>query len=109
MGVYICQEFKVESRCWLHLMYEKREHWVNCYLNGTFWAGLTAIGGSENMNEYFDGYVTQCYRVSWWRMIRENGRWFNPLCMMCYVCDTRSLVPACSVYTEEEEVKELSE
>lgn len=32
----ICQEFDVDQRSWLYKMYEKCEHWLNCYLNDIF-------------------------------------------------------------------------
>lgn len=53
----ICQKFGVEPRSWLYKMYEKREHWVNYFLNDIFWAGMTTTGRSESMNAFFDGYV----------------------------------------------------
>lgn len=53
----ICQEFNVEPNCWLRTMYEKREHWVKCYLEDIFWVGMTTTGRSESMKAYFDGYL----------------------------------------------------
>lgn len=37
-------------------MYDERNHWVKCYLNDIFWAGMTTTR-SESMNAYFNGYV----------------------------------------------------
>lgn len=53
----ISHEFNIEARSWLWTMYNKREHWVQCYLKDTFWAGMTTTGRSESMNAYFDGYA----------------------------------------------------
>lgn len=50
-------QFDVEPRCWLRTMYEKRHHWIKCYLNDTFWTGMSTTGRSESINAYFDGYV----------------------------------------------------
>lgn len=53
----ISHEFNVEPRRWLRTIYDKREHWIRCYLNDTFWAGMTAKGRNESMTAYIDGYV----------------------------------------------------
>lgn len=47
----ICEEFNMEPRCWLKTMYEKRHHWVQCYLNDIFRVDPTTCR-SERMNTY---------------------------------------------------------
>lgn len=37
----ICQEFSADSKSWLFKMYEKRAHWIKCYLHYVFWAGMS--------------------------------------------------------------------
>lgn len=54
---HICEQFNVGPRCWLRTMYEKRNHWVKCFLNDIFWAGMITMGRSESMNAYFNGYL----------------------------------------------------
>lgn len=51
------QEFNVERRNWLRIMYDKCKYCINCYLNDTFWADKTT-GKSKSMNAYSMGLST---------------------------------------------------
>ncbi|KAH9659227.1 protein FAR1-RELATED SEQUENCE [Citrus sinensis] len=50
-------EYDLGDNEWLRGLYDERHHWVPCYLNNTFWAGMSSTQCSESMNAFFDGYV----------------------------------------------------
>lgn len=43
----IPEEFNVEPRNWLQIMYDKCQHLIKCYLNDTFWIGMTTTTGAR--------------------------------------------------------------
>ncbi|XP_020268934.1 protein FAR1-RELATED SEQUENCE 5-like [Asparagus officinalis] len=46
-----------EREGWLQTVYKCREHWVPCYMQDTFFAGMRSSQRSESINTFFDGYV----------------------------------------------------
>ncbi|KAH9697326.1 protein FAR1-RELATED SEQUENCE [Citrus sinensis] len=50
-------EYDLGDNEWLRGLYDETHHWVPCYLNNTFWAGMSSTQRSESMNVFFDGYV----------------------------------------------------
>ncbi|KAI3880775.1 hypothetical protein MKX03_034676 [Papaver bracteatum] len=48
---------KLRSSRWLNTLYKEKDRWVPCYVNTTFWAGMSTTQRSESMNAFFDGYV----------------------------------------------------
>ncbi|XP_024035536.1 protein FAR1-RELATED SEQUENCE 5-like [Citrus sinensis] len=50
-------EYDLEDKEWLRGLYDERHHWVPCYLNNNFWAGMSSTQRSESMNAFFYGYV----------------------------------------------------
>jgi hypothetical protein len=49
--------YNLEDNAWLRDLYSERTFWVPAYLNGVFWASMTATQHSESMNAFFYGYV----------------------------------------------------
>ncbi|XP_024042121.1 protein FAR1-RELATED SEQUENCE 5-like [Citrus clementina] len=54
---HMITEYDLGDNEWLRGLYDERHHWVPCYLNNTFWAGMSSTQRSESMNAFFDGYV----------------------------------------------------
>ena len=54
---YMIVEYDLEDNEWLRGLYDERHHWVPCYLNNNFWAGMSSTQRSESMNAFFYGYV----------------------------------------------------
>ncbi|KAJ4955236.1 hypothetical protein NE237_012019 [Protea cynaroides] len=62
--VAMIMKYSLNEHSWLGDKFAQKEYWVPCYLQGSFFAGLSSTQQSGGMNSYFRGYfkdtITLC-------------------------------------------------
>ncbi|KAL2939678.1 Protein FAR1-RELATED SEQUENCE 6 [Bienertia sinuspersici] len=56
-------EYFLGENAWLAGLYHDREWWVPCYMKDMFWTGIRSTQRVENMNSFFDKYLTKHTRL----------------------------------------------
>ncbi|XP_052192352.1 protein FAR1-RELATED SEQUENCE 5-like [Diospyros lotus] len=51
------EKYTLHENDWLSGLYKERDRWVPCFLETSFWVGMSTTQWSESMNIFFDGYV----------------------------------------------------
>ncbi|XP_026434337.1 protein FAR-RED IMPAIRED RESPONSE 1-like [Papaver somniferum] len=51
------QKYSLGTNKWLSDLYDEKERWIPCFLNDTFWAGMSSTQRSEGMNAFFDSFL----------------------------------------------------
>ncbi|XP_073119725.1 protein FAR1-RELATED SEQUENCE 5-like [Henckelia pumila] len=53
--VAMVDKYTLHENDWLSGIFNERSWWIPCFLNTSFWAGMSSMQRSESMNAFFDG------------------------------------------------------
>ncbi|XP_075519744.1 protein FAR1-RELATED SEQUENCE 5-like [Primulina tabacum] len=102
--VAMVDKYTLHENYWLSGLFKERSRWVPCFLNTSFWAGMSSTQRSESMNAFFDGYVHS--KTSLKQFVEQYERALRSKVEKEFQADFRSysqMIPCVSAYDIEKQ------
>lgn len=102
--VAMVDKYTLHENDWLSGIFKERSWWVPCFVNTSFWAGISSTQRSESMNAFFDGYVHS--KTSLKQFVEQYERALRSKVDKEFQADFRSfsqMIPCVSAYDIEKQ------
>ncbi|VFQ86402.1 unnamed protein product [Cuscuta campestris] len=98
----------LHDHTWLGDMYAARARWVPCFLQKSFWAGMSTAQPNESINAFFDGYVhakttLKQFVVQYERALRKKVE----MELQADASSFAKMIPCLTTYEMEKQVQEV--